>query len=94
MDGVDAVSAATILANVDIRRLTSAAKLARHAGVAPLENSSGQSRRKRNSKTGCRELHHGLYVIAVNQLRRNPLAQAYYRKKIAQGKSKMALYGV
>lgn len=89
MDGVDTVSAAMVLANFDIHRITSAAKLARHAGVAPLDNSSGKTRRKKNSKHGCRDLNHALYLIAVNQVRRNPLAQAYVRKKISEGKSKM-----
>jgi transposase len=42
MDGVDTVSAAMVVANADVQRITSAAKLARHAGVAPLDNSSGK----------------------------------------------------
>ncbi|HEY3366067.1 MAG TPA: IS110 family transposase [Symbiobacteriaceae bacterium] len=85
----DTIGAATILVYVDVERITSAAKLARHSGVAPLENSSGQTRRKKKSKRGCRQLHHALYVIATNQMRRNPLAQAYIQKKISEGKSKM-----
>ncbi|HYF76752.1 MAG TPA: IS110 family transposase [Symbiobacteriaceae bacterium] len=90
MDGVDTVLASKILAHVDTTRITTAAKLAKHAGVAPLENSSGMTRRKRRSKHGCRALNHALYCVAVNQIRRNPVAQAYFRRKVAQGKSKTA----
>lgn len=90
MDGVDTVTAAKILAHVDLNRISSAAKLARHAGVAPLDNSSGKTRRKKRSKRGCRQLNHALYVVAVNQVRRNPAAQAYFSRKLSEGKSKTA----
>lgn len=90
MNGVDTVLAAKILAHVDTTHITTAAKLAKHAGVAPLEHSSGMSRRKRRSKHGCRPLNHAIYCVAVNQIRRNPIAQAYFRRKVAEGKSKTA----
>ena len=56
MDGVDTVSAATILASVDIHRITSAAKLARHAGVAPLDNSSGRPGARRTPSAAAENL--------------------------------------
>lgn len=88
MDGVDTVLASKILAHVDTTHITTAAKLAKHAGVALLEHSSGMSRRKKRSRHGCRALNHALYCVAANQIRRNPVAQAYFRRKVAQGKSK------
>jgi transposase len=64
-----------------------------HAGVAPLDTSSGRRQRDyRHSRVGNRRLNRALHVIALTQLRHDPDAAAYYQRKIAGGASKrMAL---
>ena len=48
-----------------------------HAGVAPLECSSGAWQRHRLSRVGNRQPNAALHRIAVTQLRVHPAAQAY-----------------
>jgi transposase len=60
---------------------------AAHTGTAPLEASSGQVIRHRLSRAGDRRLNHALYMMAMVQVRRPSAGQAYYRRKLAEGKS-------
>ena len=60
---------------------------AAHTGTAPLEASSGQVVRHRLSRAGDRKLNHALYMMAMVQVRRPSAGQAYYRRKLAEGKS-------
>ena len=57
------------------------------AGRAPLEASSGQVVRHRLSRAGDRKLNYALYMMAMVQVRRPSAEQAYYRRKLAEGKS-------
>jgi hypothetical protein len=43
--------------------------------------------RHRLSRAGDRKLNHALYMMAVVQVRRPSAGQAYYRGKLAEGKS-------
>jgi transposase len=61
--------------------------VAAHTGTAPLEASSGQVIRHRLSRAGDRKLNHALYMTAMVQVRRPSAGQAYYRRKLAEGKS-------
>jgi transposase len=61
--------------------------LAAHTGTAPLEASSGQVVRHRLSRAGDRKLNHALYMMAIVQIRHSTAGQAYYRRKLAEGKS-------
>ena len=86
--GVGPVLAATFLGEVgDIRRFPSKHHFAAHTGTAPLEASSGQVIRHRLSRSGDRKLNHALYMMAIVQVRRPSAGQAYYRRKLAEGKS-------
>jgi transposase len=86
--GVGPVLAATFLGAVgDIGRFPSRHHFAAHTGTAPLEASSGQVIRHRLSRAGDRKLNHALYMMAMVQVRRPSPGQAYYRRKLAEGKS-------
>jgi transposase len=86
--GVGPVLAATFLGEVgDIGRFPSKHHFAAHTGTAPLEASSGQVIRHRLSRAGDRRLNHALYMMAMVQVRRPSTGQAYYQRKLAEGKS-------
>jgi transposase len=86
--GVGPVLAATFLGEVgDIRRFPTKHHFAAHTGTAPLEASSGQVIPHRLSRAGDRKLNHALYMMAMVQVRRPSAGQAYYRRKLAEGKS-------
>ena len=69
-------------------RFPSDAQLARHAGVAPLEASSGKHRRHRLDRGGNRQLNRALHQIAITQARIHPPAHAHMDRKQAEGKSR------
>ena len=68
LPGCGALSAAKLLAEIGpIERFQTDAQLARHAGVAPLEASSGKHRRHRLDRGGNRQLNCALHRIAIAQ---------------------------
>src|SRR6266540_3517599 len=86
--GVGPVLAARFLGEVgDVGRFPTKHHFAAHTGTAPLEASSGQVIRHRLSRAGDRKLNHALYMMAMVQVRRPSAGQAYYRRKLAEGKS-------
>jgi transposase len=86
--GVGPVLAATFLGEVgDIRRFPTKHHFAVHTGTAPLEASSGQVIPHRLSRAGDRKLNHALYMMAMVQVRRPSAGQAYYQRKLGEGKS-------
>jgi transposase len=89
LPGCGAVSAAKLLGEIGpIERFDRDAQLARHAGVAPLEASSGKHRRHRLDRGGNRQLNCALHRIAITQARAHPPARAYLARKQAEGKSR------
>jgi transposase len=89
ISGCGPVSAAKLLCEIGpIDRFQSDAQLARHAGVAPLEASSGKSKRHRLDRGGNRQLNCALHRIAVTQGRWHPPARAYLERKQAEGKTR------
>lgn len=96
LTGVNTVVAAKLISYIgDINRFSSSDKLAKCAGIAPTNKSSGKKLRHRKTKSGRRKLNSTIYYIALTQINidraRNPLnpkAREYYLKKIAEGKSK------
>jgi transposase len=64
------------------------ARLAMHAGAAPLPASSGKHQRHRLNRSGNRQLNCALHRIAVTQGRCHPPARAYLARKQADGKSR------
>jgi len=89
LPGCGAVSAAKLLGEIGpIERFDTEAQLARHAGVAPLEASSGKHRRHRLDRGGNRQLNCALHRIAITQSRVHPPARAYLERKQSEGKSR------
>src|SRR5215210_7900077 len=87
--GVGPILAATIIGVVgNAARFPSKAHFASYAGTPPLEASSGESVRHRLSLLGNRKLNYALHMVAVCQARSDARGGAYYRKKIAEGKSR------
>jgi transposase len=98
MPGVGPVTALNVLSRVGpIEKFSSADKLARHAGIAPVDDSSGPRTRQKRSKAGDRQLNAAIHRIALNQISidrkgvpKCPVALDYYERKIAEGKSKLS----
>jgi len=89
LPGCGALSAAKLLGEIGpIKRFQTDAQLARHAGVAPLEASSGKHRRHRLDRGGNRQLNCALHRIAITQARIHPPARTYLERKQAEGKSR------
>jgi transposase len=87
--GCGPLSAAKLLCEIGpIARFRSDAQLARHAGVAPLEASSGTKRRHRLDRGGNRQLNCALHRIAITQGRVHPPARTYLERKQNEGKSR------
>ena len=70
------------------RRFPTKHHFAAHTGTAPIEASSGEVVRHRLSRAGNRKLNHALHLIAIVQIRHPTAGQAYYRRKLAEGKSR------
>jgi transposase len=89
LPGCGPVSAAKLLSEIGpIERFRSDAQLARHAGVAPLDASSGKHQRHRLDRGGNRQLNCALHRIAVTQGRVHAPARAYLERKQSEGKSR------
>jgi transposase len=89
LPGCGPVSAAKLLCEIGpIDRFRTDAQLARHAGVAPLDASSGKRQRHRLDRGGNRQLNCALHRIAITQGRVYPPARAYLQRKQAEGKSR------
>jgi transposase len=89
LPGCGSLGAAKLLCEIGpIERFASDAQLARHAGVAPLEASSGKHRRHRLDRGGNRQLNCALHRIAVTQGRVYEPARAYLERKQGEGKSR------
>jgi transposase len=89
LPGCGGLSAAKLLGEIGpIDRFQTDAQLARHAGVAPLEASSGKQRRHRLDRGGNRQLNCALHRIAITQARIHPPARAYLERKQSEGKSR------
>jgi transposase len=89
LPGCAAITAAKLLAEIGpVDRFRTDAQLARHAGAAPLEASSGRTQRHRLDRGGNRQLNAALYRIAITQARCYAPASDYVERKRAEGKSR------
>lgn len=89
--GCGTVLAATIIGEIcDINRFKTPAALAKYAGCAPRQCSSGKTTRWRKTKSGNRRLTTAFHRMALSQISRmgNDKARAYFKKKVSEGKSK------
>src|SRR4051794_26060495 len=88
--GVGPAGAARILADVgDVARFPDRNHFASWTGTAPLDASSGEHIRHRLSRAGNRRLNHVLHIAAIVQIRHDTQGRAYYRRKVAAGKTPM-----
>jgi transposase len=83
----DLIAARLVVEIGGVDRFSSDSALARHAGCAPIEVSSGRVRRHRLSRLGNRKLNAALHQVVLTQARVHPPARAYLAKKRAEGKS-------
>jgi len=62
-----------------------------HAGLAPMEKTSGSSVRRKPKlcKTGNARLRKSLYFPAISAIKHNPVVKDFYDKLISKGKHKM-----
>jgi len=89
--GCGTVIAAEIIGEVgDINRFHSPGALAKYAGCAPREHSSGKTIRWRKTRSGNRRLNRAFHRMALSQISRsgNDAARTYFKRKISEGKTK------
>ncbi|MCB0906156.1 MAG: IS110 family transposase [Nocardioidaceae bacterium] len=90
LTGVGPVVAARVLADVgDVARFTDRNRFASWTGTAPLDASSGEQIRHRLSRAGNRKVNHVIHIAAACQIRVEGPGRAYYRRKLAAGKTRM-----
>jgi transposase len=68
-------------------RLHSEAAFAHLCGVAPLEASSGKTRRHRLNRGGNRQANSALYRVVITRMASHPPTKAYVARRRADGKS-------
>ena len=87
--GVAVLTAAKLIAEIGpVERFDNDARLAKYAGVAPLDASSGRQLRHRLNPTGNRQLNCALHRIAATQIRVYEPARAYFARRQTEGKTK------
>jgi len=89
--GVGVIVAARLIGELgSTPRITSGAALAALAGVAPVAVSSGNRQAHRLNRGGNRQLNRAIHIIALAQRRSDERAQAYFAKKLGEGKTRKA----
>ena len=90
LNGIGPSNAARLIGDIgDITRLASRNHFASWNGTAPLDASSGEQQRHRLSRAGNRRTNRALHIMAVVQLRHDTEGRAYFRRKLAAGKTPM-----
>ena len=90
LNGIGPSGAARLIGDIgDIHRFADRAHFASWNGTAPLDASSGDQQRHRLSRAGNRRINRVLHIMAVVQLRHETEGRAYYRRKVAAGKTNM-----
>ena len=89
LPGVGPVVEARVLADTgDVYLFADRNRFASWTGTAPIEASSGEVVRHRLSRAGNRRMNHMIHIAAATQIRLDTPGRAYYRRKIAAGKSR------
>ena len=89
--GCGPIIAAQIIGEIgDISKFKSPGALAKYAGCAPRQHSSGKTTRWRKTRSGNRRLNRVFHQMALVQISRHgsDRAKEYFIKKISEGKSK------
>lgn len=90
--GCSLINACKIIAEIkDINKFSNESKLARYGGFAPVKSKSGSIGRLYTDRYGNRKLNRTVHSIALSQIGRYGPEEykSYYRKKVAEGKSKL-----
>ena len=88
LGGIRFVMAAKILGEVgDPSRLRSKGSFAMLTGTAPLEASSGRTKRHRLNRGGNRQLNYALHTMALTRCRGDRDTKAYIERLRGEGKS-------
>lgn len=89
MTGIGRVQAFKLMSSIgDIKRFSSARKLASYSGNSPICFASGTSSNTRINLRGCRDLNCTFDQIALTSMQHDELAAMYYEKKRNEGKTK------
>ena len=83
-----AVAARALAETGDVARFTDRNRFASWTGTAPIEASSGEILRRRLSRAGNRRMNHMIHIAATTQIRLDTEGRAYYRRKLAAGKTR------
>jgi transposase len=90
LHGIGPSGAARLLGDVgDIARFADKGRFASWNGTAPLDASSGDQVRHRLSRAGNRRINRALHIMAIVALRSDTEGRAYYRRRLAAGKTTM-----
>ena len=90
LNGIGPSGAARLIGDItDIARFATPGHFASWNGTAPIDASSGDQERHRLSRAGNRRINRALHIMAVVQLRNDTPGRAYYRRKLAAGKTPM-----
>jgi transposase len=90
LNGIGPSGAARLIGDIaDIGRFRTAAHFASWNGTAPIEASSGDQKRHRLSRAGNRRINRVLHIMAIVRLRHDTPGRAYYRRRVAEGKTTM-----
>jgi len=90
LTGIGPSGAARLLGDVgDVSRFQTRGHFASWNGTAPIDPSSGEQNRHRLSRAGNRRINQVLHIMAIVQLRNDTEGRAYYRRKLAAGKTPM-----
>jgi transposase len=86
--GVGPVGASIIIGHAgDITRFASRDHFASYNATAPIEASSGPTKRHRLNQRGNRQLNHAMHIAAITQIRNDTPGRAYYLRKVEEGKT-------
>jgi transposase len=85
--GCDVAAKLLVAAGDNHERLTCEAAFAHLCGVAPLEASSGKTRRHRLNRGGNRQANNALYTIVITRMRSHTRTQSYVTRRRSEGKS-------
>jgi transposase len=88
--GIGTITAATILGEIgDVRRFPTRHAFAKYNGTAPASKSTG-GRQRHTARRGCNQrLKRALWQSALSAVRHDPLAKAYYQRRLTGGLSKV-----
>ncbi|RKR85886.1 transposase [Micromonospora pisi] len=90
LNGIGPSGAARLIGDVgDVSRFATRGHFAAWNGTAPLDASSGDQKRHRLSRAGNRRINRVLHIMAIVQMRHDTEGRAYYRRKLAAGKTPM-----